>query len=314
MTLYVCGEALIDFVPTNIANNEIAYLPKPGGSPYNVALAASRVGYKTHFIGNISTDIFGDILYDHLTQNGVDCTLSERSDYPSTLAFVDYHLGEPRYAFFNQNSTNINLNPQLPQNMSPEGAFHVGSISLIEPPAVDRIISKALSVCHSHLLSIDPNVRVNLIPNRTNWLKTIQPVMEAASIIKLSDEDLNFIAPDMSPLQFAQNAIAGTDKLLIVTHGSDGATAFQNNHIIERDVPVVTIQDTVGAGDTLMGTILTWLLNKGITTPSKMANVTSNDLGQMLDYGVTAAALNCTKSGCNPPSQNDIETALASWY
>ncbi len=312
MPLYITGEALIDFVPIKDNEGEIAFLPKPGGSPYNVALAAARTGCQTFFLGNFSNDMFGDLLLNHLQGNNVDCTYIERSDLPTTLAFVSYEKGEPKYVFVNENSTNKNLNPVLDQNAPIHGSFlHVGSIALIEPPASDRIISLACRMADKMILTLDPNVRANLIGDRDKWLRTMDKLFEKASIIKLSNEDLEFIAPGSSPEQFAGKLLNDQNKMVIVTSGSSGCQLFTRNHHISEQVPKIEVVDTVGGGDTLMGTILSWLINLGISSKDQIQNLDENKLEVMLRYSITAAAINCTRSGCNPPYPEEIKAQLS---
>ncbi len=307
----MCGEALIDFVPFEIEGAETAYAPKPGGSPYNVALAAARAGCKTFFLGSISKDLFGDALYGHLLDNAVDCSLTERSNHPTTLAFVDYLKGEPRYAFFNENSANINLNPHLPSPSPSGGIFHAGSISLIESPAAERIVSRALSLTDRLILTVDPNVRANLILDRQRWLAKIKTLFDAASVIKLSTEDLAFIDPAATPDQLALKVNTAARKLVIITSGQSGATAYHGDLKVTCEVPPVDVKDTVGAGDTLMGTVLAWLLDNEFSLPGDIARMNETDLDAMLKFGVTAAALNCTQSGCNPPYRSEIQNQIS---
>ena len=311
MPLYITGEALIDFVPHDDQQGEVAFLPKPGGSPYNVALAAARTGCETYFLGNFSNDLFGDQLLTHLQDNNVNCSLIERSNLPTTLAFVSYEMGEPRYAFFNENSTNKNLNPVISnENLLPGSFLHVGSISLIESPASDRIVSLAREMVDKLILTIDPNVRTNLIGDKDKWLRTMDQLFDLASIIKLSNEDLEFLAPGTTPEQFASKMLNQKDRMIIVTSGASGCTLFTRNHHISEQVPKVKVMDTVGAGDTLMGTILSWLLNQGISSKEMLQNLDEKQIGKMLQYCTVAAAINCTRSGCNPPNQDEIEARL----
>lgn len=64
-----CGEALIDFLPVKDAAGNNSYQPKVGGSPYNVALTAGRLGNHTGFLGGISTDFFGEMLVEELKRS-----------------------------------------------------------------------------------------------------------------------------------------------------------------------------------------------------------------------------------------------------
>jgi fructokinase len=80
-----CGEALIDFVPLE---DVTGYKPCPGGSIYNIAIGLGRLQTPVGFLGGISTDFFGDLLVNYLTENGVSTEFILRADGPTTLAFV----------------------------------------------------------------------------------------------------------------------------------------------------------------------------------------------------------------------------------
>ncbi|TVR68808.1 MAG: fructokinase [Spirochaetaceae bacterium] len=94
------GEALIDFLPVRDSNGRTAFLPVPGGSPYNTSVAAARLEVPNAFLGRISRDFFGDQLVSYLEENGVGTDMITRDDALSTLAFVKkLDSGAVRYAF-----------------------------------------------------------------------------------------------------------------------------------------------------------------------------------------------------------------------
>ena len=86
-----CGEALIDFVPTP---DSLAYQPCPGGSVFNIAVGLGRLEAPVSFFSKLSTDYFGDMLINYLTDNGVDTGACLREDDPTTLAFVSLPQGD----------------------------------------------------------------------------------------------------------------------------------------------------------------------------------------------------------------------------
>ena len=45
----------------------------------------------------------------------------------------------------------------------------------------------------------------------------------------------------------------------------------------------------------------------GMIQPKKSGDLKKPDLSSMMDKASIAAALNCKKIGCNPPSREDIE-------
>ena len=306
-TIHVCGEALIDFVPTPVTSDVTGFEPKPGGSPYNVALAASSAGGNASFIGEISSDFFGDVLYKNLGKYGVDCSNVAHSDRPTTLAFVNLDDDSPRYAFFNNGSANLHMYPSIADYEKQAGdVLHVGSVSLIDNPASDRIQEFALLSSKEMMISIDPNVRANMIRDRESWLQTIESIFEIATIVKLSLEDLEFLAPDISVDDFVDNQFNRDTALVVISDGSNGATAYTPQYCHHQIPPAVNIIDTVGAGDVLMGSMLAWLTEHDNPDSRSIAEISNEALGELLCYSVTAAALNCTTSGCNPPTKTEI--------
>ncbi|MCY4260122.1 MAG: PfkB family carbohydrate kinase, partial [Rhodobacteraceae bacterium] len=307
--IHICGEALIDFVPVRTARGQNGYVPKPGGSPYNVAVAAARAGGAPRFVGEISTDFFGEMLHDHLVANRVDCRHVERSDRLSTLAFVDLSSGCPRYAFHNEGTTNQAMTPRIPHD-GQRSILHVGSISLIPEGAGDRILELTRRHLPHGIVSLDPNVRSSLIGDRRNWLDRIRALCSHTSILKLSVEDIDYLSPESDAEAFAASAIADGIDMVIVTRDSEGAQAMTAEGAISVNVRPRHIHDTVGAGDTLTGAVLTWLAGRRINTRDAVRTLPPQSLETMLRFAVTAAALNCEAEGCDPPTRSMIEDRL----
>lgn len=310
--LYICGEALIDFVPMKGAERQPGYEPKPGGSPYNAAKAAARAGADVSFLGAISTDFFGDQLKEHLEESGVYCDTVPRSRHPSTLAFVDLSTGDPRYAFFNNNASTANMAP-MPNLIEPKEGdiLDVGSVSLIDLPGADNIANFAVSMSSQMMICIDPNARPSMIEDWPAWHARIARLLDVATIIKLSVEDLQVIAPHHTADEFAEMRLAGRAGLVIVTDGGNGATGYTSNAKVHVKTPKIELADTVGAGDTLMGTTLAWVLDRNISDVAGLRKLGEDELKEMLTFAASAAAINCQSVGCNPPTRAAIEAFLA---
>ncbi len=309
--IHICGEALIDFVPTTMPDGQQAYIPKPGGSPYNVAVAAARAGGKPRFIGALSTDLFGVMLHDHLAANGVDCRHVQPSDRLTTLAFVDMSTGTPRYAFHNEGTANRFMTPALADPGS-RSILHVGSISLIPTAAGERIAALARRHLPHGIISIDPNVRSALLEDRSDWLQRLTALCDHATIVKLSREDIAFLHPGTDPDSFALDRLRRGSDLVIVTGDSEGAFATTAAGTVRINVTPRRLRDTVGAGDTLMGATLAWLARRRISERATLRALTLDDLERMLGFAVAAASLNCEVEGCEPPTRAAIEARLAS--
>ncbi|WP_306259669.1 carbohydrate kinase [Pararhizobium sp. IMCC21322] len=310
--LHICGEALIDFVPFEGAEGQVGYTPKPGGSPYNAAKAAARAGADVSFLGAISTDFFGDQLKSHLEESGVYCDALPRCKHPTTLAFVDLTSGDPRYAFYNNETSTANMAPDPTMvEVGPGDILDVGSISLIDLPGADNITDFTVAMSDRMMISIDPNARPGMIENWSAWHKRIARLLEVASIIKLSVEDLNIIAPHQTAVQFAKTCLAKSAGLVVITDGGEGATGYTGAATVKVKTPRIVLADTVGAGDTLMGSTLAWLLDQGLSDAEALRSLNEDALKNMLEFATSAAAINCQSVGCNPPTRAEIEAFLA---
>lgn len=306
--IFVTGDALIDFVPTESALGP-AFAPRCGGSNYNAAKAATHQGADVSFIGPLSTDMFGDRLVADLQASGVGIGLAARVPHPTTLAFVEYHGSDARYAFFNQGTTT-----QLADHASSEpGArsgdiVHVGSVSLIEDPGGANIVAFAERMSQDATLSLDPNARPGVIPDVDSWRDRINHLISLSGIVKLSDEDLALLSPGTPPAVFAADLISRGVALAVVTLGDAGAlgaTSKANVEVSGHSGPMV---DTVGAGDTVTGTLLAALAGKSKT---EIADMNEEALGTLLNRAMAAAWLNCQSTGCNPPNVSAIDAFLS---
>jgi len=67
-------------------------------------------------------------------------------------------------------------------------------------------------------------------------------------------------------------------------------------------VPRITVTDTVGAGDTFWGnTLADWALQQR-DDAARDASQAAARVAKTLEHAVKAAAINCTRQGCQPPT------------
>src|SRR5512141_535080 len=205
MRIALLGEALIDFTSTG----PLAFQGHPGGGPFNTAVACARLGQPTGFLTQISRDLFGEALVEHLRGNGVDLRFVLRSDAPSTLAFVEHAPGTNRYAFFRTGAADAGWSPRPLPELPPETAFlHFGSISLLQEPAASAIEAIVAANAGRRIVVLDPNVRAGLIPDLAAYRKRFAGWLAHTDLVKLSDEDVEVLAPGRSPAQAAEEWLA----------------------------------------------------------------------------------------------------------
>ena len=110
------GEMLIDFVPTEsgVSLAEApGFLKAPGGAPANVAIAVSRLGGRSAFVGKLGDDEFGHMLAGILRKNGVaDQGINFDTGARTALAFVTLKAdGDREFMFYRNPSADMLLRP-----------------------------------------------------------------------------------------------------------------------------------------------------------------------------------------------------------
>lgn len=313
--IVVGGENLIDSMQTTDSKGAVHETHKLGGSPYNVAFALGRQGQNTHYVTPVSNDDFGQQLAVNLQAEGVELA-GGRRDEPTTRAIVTLKDGIPHYEFRRDGTAERCVTAQSLCEALPDNAahFHAGSFAFAngkDAEAWEAAFNEAGD--RGMTTSFDPNVRSSLVEDATAYRARIMRLLKRASIVKLSDEDLEWIYPDL-PQGDAIKAILGlTDaKVVALTKGPDGAEGWTPSlHCAVPNPDLETLVDTIGAGDTFMATLIAGLADMGLLSDLALADITDVQLRALLSRGVQAACLNCGKEGCNPPRANEIDAALS---
>ncbi|HET8726931.1 MAG TPA: carbohydrate kinase [Alphaproteobacteria bacterium] len=303
-----CGEALIDFVPMAGADGAAGYRPCPGGSPFNVAIATSRLGAPAGFLGCISTDFFGDLLVDTLHGNRVDTRLVARHGQPTTLGFVSLDQTEPQYAFFSNGAADRSLlEDDVPDALPDEVAcLQFGSISLMQEPAATTLEALMRRESGRRVLSLDPNVRASLIPDRDAYRRRLEGWIGLVDLVKVSQADLDWLHPGESVEEVAARWRELGPTVVVVTTGSDGAFALTPAGVMRAPGVHGPVVDTVGAGDTFHGGLLARLHAQGLLDRQALALATGQQVADALSFANMAAAITCARRGNDPPRIEEV--------
>ncbi|MFC7704084.1 carbohydrate kinase [Plastorhodobacter daqingensis] len=301
-----CGEALIDMLPRQTADGQPAFLPCPGGAVFNTAIALGRLGVPAGLYSGLSQDLFGQMLDKALAEASVDTSLCARPDAPTTLAFVQLHDGQARYAFYDENTALRSLAPDaLPPIPGSVSAIFLGGISLASEPcgsAFEAMMTRATD----QITMLDPNIRPDFIRDEPAYRARLGRMIAMADIVKLSDEDLRWLCGTGEMTNVAQGLTARGPRVVIVTEGARGATAFWAGSAVHAPAPAVTVADTVGAGDTFNAAVLAALAAAGALSRSGLEALDEATLAHALDLGVRAAAVTVSRAGANPPWAHEL--------
>jgi fructokinase len=311
----VGGESLVDLISKPIgADGRRELVAKAGGSPMNCAIALSKLGAEAGFLCPISRDSFGDFVLEPLTAAGVNVLLKDRVRAPTTLAVVtDDGKGNPRYAFYREADrafTPEGLIAALPTQVE---LFQIGGFCTIEPDDMAVWLTVArLARTRGATISTDPNLRPSLIDDMAAYRARVKQSFAVADIIKLSEEDLETLDPGKPiEVQVGEMLAGPSCKLVVVTLGANGSRAFTRGAQVTSPIsPATPGGDNVGAGDTLMAGILTWLSDHDRLAPDRLAALTKAELSQMLWFGAVAAGINCSRVGAHPPTRAEVDAVL----
>lgn len=301
------GEALIDMLPRTTADQEPAFAPHSGGAVFNTAISLGRLGVPTGFWCGLSHDMFGQQLRDDLTASQVDFSLAPLSDRPTTLAFVSLVDGQAQYAFYDENTAARQVSvDDLPALDDSIHAMFFGGISLVSEPCGSVLADFMQRESPQRVTMLDPNIRTGFIQDEAAYRQRIQNLFAASDIVKLSDEDADWLFGKGDADSHGKALLAAGVKLAVITEGAKGATAFTPEQQVSVSAPKVTVIDTVGAGDTFNAGLLEGLHSQGCLDKSRLSALTTDEIHQALTRAVQIAAVTVNRAGANPPWLSEI--------
>jgi len=279
----------------------------PGGAPANVAGGLARLGVQSGFMGKVGDDEFGRFLASTFADNGVDISaLLFSQEARTALAFVCLKEdGERDFMFYRHPSADMLIRPEeIDQDYIKGGkVFHFGSISLITEPSRSATL-EALGCAQDHglFVSYDPNLRLSLWASPTEARQVIELGWHFADVVKISEEELEFLA-GTSDLERGVDQLSHSDlKLLVISRGREGcyfATRGEGGYVPGYRMAAV---DTTGAGDGFVAGVLAGLLEMEFRLDS------SEELLDVLRLANAVGALTVTKRGAIPafPTRDEV--------
>ena len=298
MSIWVCGEVLIDILPTG---------PVVGGGPANTAKALARLGYDVDFIDGISTDAFGVSARKELERDGVGLSLALSSDKPTSTATVTLDAtGSASYEFLLEGTATFDFAHSWlpdPERLKPT-VLHIGTLVTIVEPASTVLHEWAIKTAEFAPIVFDPNVRTSVVGDRVQYRAAVEKWVGISSVVKLSDDDISWLYPDEAMDEVAQRWIAGGTSLVVVTRGAKGIIGYTEHGFEEVAGAQVSVVDTVGAGDTV-GAILV----EGIVKHS-VSGLHGQVLNAVLHRAAVAAGITVSRAGAQPPRLHELVEAL----
>jgi fructokinase len=303
----VCGEALWDLF-TGEETDGLEIEARIGGSPFNVAVGLARLQQDAALFTGISNDPMGQRLIAALNRESVDTRFIVATDRPSTLSLVDVNSdGIPAYTFYGHKAADRAVRAEdLPTLESDLWGIHAGSYSLVVEPVGSSLLHLFEREAGRRLLSLDPNVRLNVEPDTNLWRNRVDRFAKCADLIKVSYEDLSLIYPDAASDEIARRWLSAGAGIVIVTRGESGAEAFKETERVMVGGYRAELIDTVGAGDTFQAAMIAGMAEMGICSRPALDGMTSEHVVQLMNFAARAAAITCSRRGADLPFRSDL--------
>jgi fructokinase len=314
----VVGEALVDLV-IDPAGGVVASL---GGAPFNTARACGRLGVDVAFVGALSTDRFGAQLRARLVDDGVDVADAPAVDVPTTLAAAELDDGgSATYRFYVDGTS-------APQLVAIEPAVAgrrpdivvTGGLALVLEPMADSVEAMLGTLPESTMVVVDVNCRPLVIGDRASYRSRVARALRCADVVKVSDEDLDYLEPGTDSVEAARRLLGpnrgldrgldrgpdrGPDRpgVVLVTGGPAGVRIVSTDGDVTVPVDPVAVVDTIGAGDTFSAAFVSWWSLHGFGRAETADPVS---IERAVRAATTAAGIACTRRGADPPYRHEL--------
>jgi fructokinase len=290
----VVGEALTDVVTTLRGRVE-----HPGGSPANVAYGLGRLGVTTGLLTAIAPDARGTAIENHLRSAGVILLPGSKSLTRTASATATLEAdGSARYEF----DISWDLAPTPPAYFPK--ILHTGSIATFLSPGATAV-KALLEQAHRHcMITYDPNIRPALLGSHTEAKAIFEELVALTDVVKLSDEDAQWLYPRKSLEATAAHILGLGTRLTVITKGAEGSQFTTPAANISIPAVKTTVADTIGAGDSYMSALILGFLTRGT---EGFAPAVLEQLGHT---AAAAAAITVQRPGANPPTLEELNAAV----
>jgi 2-dehydro-3-deoxygluconokinase len=297
------GEPMVEFNQTGEGAGRL-YLQGFGGDTSNAAIAAARQGARTAYLSAVGDDVYGQMLRQLWTREGVDHS-GVRSDGEAFTAvyFVTHDAQGHHFSFFRRGSAASRMRPQdLPAGrIARAKVLHLSGISAAISDSACETCFAAVQIARKAGVQVafDTNLRLKL------W--TIQRAREVMrELIGLSDiclpslEDISAVSGLQEPQALVDFCHGLGARTVALKMGAQGALVSDGKRRIRIAAHPCQPVDATGAGDTFAGALLARLVAGDALEPAAR-------------YAAAAAALSTQGYGAVEPipTAQQVRAALA---
>ena len=311
MKITTIGEILVDMTQTHIENGIPHFAANPGGAPANVAVAASKLGVESAFIGCVGDDLYGKLLRKTLEENGVGVSglqVTQKANTTLAIVMVDPG-GERTFSFYRKPGADTMIDAeQAVKDLGDTGILHFGSVSLTDPACRDAVTTVVRTAKKAGtLITYDPNYRAALWEDEKTAVLQMRAVLPLCDIVKISDEETGLLCGVQDPEAALEKLMNLGIRLAVVTLGRRGALWRCGNRTGLVPGFAVQVADTNGAGDTFFGAFLSRIACRG-----GLDGLTESEISSFVRFANKAASITTSRRGAIPamPTLKEVQESL----
>ena len=260
-----------------------------GGAPANFAYQTSQFGFEGYAVSAIGKDALGDEIIESLSSKSLNHKI-ERVDFPNGTVQVTLDgKGIPQYEICeNVAWDNIPFTPEIEDLARKASTVCFGSLAQRSEVSHKTILRFLELLPEDALKVFDINLRQHFYSK-----EIIDNSLKHSNILKINDDEVVIVAElygwnGLKEAEICKKLVETYHlKLVILTKGTNGSYVITSGEEFLRPTPIVTVADTVGAGDAFTAGFVASLL-RGKTIPE--AHKTAVDV----------SAFVCTQHGAMP--------------
>jgi fructokinase len=181
---------------------------------------------------------------------------------------------------------------------------HAGTLGLVLEPTASALEAVIERLSGHAMVFVDPNVRPDIIPDAGAYRKRLARVLSHSHVLKVSEEDLDWLAPGRRSSDAVRELLAGGPSVGLLTRGPSGALVITIDAEVAVPSPRTNVVDTIGAGDAFGGGFVAWWHARGLGRDdlSDLDTVTA-----ATEFACLIAARTCERPGASPPHLSELE-------
>jgi 2-dehydro-3-deoxygluconokinase len=215
------------------------------GAESNVAIGLARLGHDVAWASRIGSDELGELVLRTMRAEGVDVRVRRDPARPTGLMFREHRTGDIIHVeYVRRGSAASALDVALVEEaMHPAPALvHVSGVT----PALSETNAKATGAALRRARELGAVTSLDLNYRSRLWSRE-----DAAAALRamLPDVDVLFASADEVPLVLDGGPPGDQVTEVVVTHGAEGAEAWESGQHARVAARTVRALDPVGAGD-----------------------------------------------------------------